>query len=250
MKDFVTHSSGLPEGCLPFRFPGVPGVECLFTSALAGNFSFERADDEAERAAVVERRSRLRAALGCACWTELRQVHGTSLLADPEPTAENLPGVVEADGHCTQRQGHALIIKTADCQPILLAHKGGGHVAAMHAGWRGNALHFPEIGVRVFCETYGLQPRDVLAVRGPSLGPGAAEFINFDREWPREFAAWFDSERRTMDLWELTKAQLVRAGLSAGNIFSLDMCTHSLPSFFFSHRRGHQGRQLSVIQIR
>jgi copper oxidase (laccase) domain-containing protein len=30
---------------------------------------------------------------------------------------------LEGDGLCTSRPGHALVIKTADCQAILLAHK-------------------------------------------------------------------------------------------------------------------------------
>lgn len=87
-----------------------------------------------------------------------------------------------------------------------------------------------------------------MAVRGPSLGPEKAEFVNFEQEWSAEFRPWFDPSSRTMDLWGLTRAQLLKAGLSARHIYSLDCCTFSLPEQFFSYRREKKsGRQASLI---
>lgn len=91
---------------------------------------------------------------------------------------------------------------------------------------------FPH-GVARFCAQYGLKPGDLMAVRGPSLGPEKAEFVNFEQEWSAEFRPWFDPSSRTMDLWGLTRAQLLKAGLSARHIYSLDCCTFSLPEQFF-----------------
>lgn len=237
--------NGAQHGAFPFVFPGIPGIRCVFTTRETGNLSLYRATlgDEDREKTLAARRG-LFAALGVAHWTEVQQVHGDVFLKNPAPTPCEAEPVMEADGQATDAPNHALWVKTADCQPILLAHP-KGCIAALHVGWRGNALGFPESAVAAFCTAYGLDPGDVRAVRGPSLG--YAEFINFSREWPAAFAPWYDRESRRMDLWALTRDQLCRAGLRPGNIYGIDLCTYSLNAMFFSHRRGDTGRQAGVI---
>ena len=87
-----------------------------------------------------------------------------------------------------------------------------------------------------------------MAVRGPSLGPARAEFIHFDTEWGADFRPWFQPESRTMDLWGLTRHQLMEAGLLSRHIFGVDICTASNPRLCFSHRHHPaSGRQASLI---
>lgn len=237
---------------IDFRFPGLPGVRCVFTTRRGGhsggayaqaNMSLEVGDDEK---AVRANRAELRAQLGFKIWQELRQVHGQTMHADlEEDFFEEVK--LEGDGLCASRPGHALVIKTADCQPILLAHSAGRHVAALHCGWRGNAVDFPAAGVRRFCAAYDLDPSEILAVRGPSLGPGRSEFVNFGAEWTSGFRPYFNASTKTMDLWSLTRDQLLGAGITARNIFSLDLCTASSPQFFSYRRDKTTGRQAALI---
>jgi hypothetical protein len=243
---------------IPFAFPvAAPAAErvrCAFQMRApgsapddplaGGNVSFDVGDDPAR---VAENRRALQRALGFAGWQEARQVHGADVLLDPPPAPEDparAAGVAEADGLATDRPGQALAIKTADCQPVLLAHLEGRHVAALHVGWRGNRVDFPLAGVAAFCERYGLSPADVLAVRGPSLGPGAAEFVNFEQDWGEAFRPWHDPRARTR---ALTRDQLVRAGLRPEHVFGLDLCTRTLPAFFSHRRDPRSGRQASLI---
>ena len=235
----------LPEA-IPFVFPGVPGVRCLFGTALTGNLSLNTAPDEPARAAVRAARGRLLRASGLSEWSELYQVHGDACV-EAAPTDPDVAATLEADGLYTDRAGLGLAIKTADCQPILLTCTGGTAVAALHVGWRGNVINLPATGVGAFCRAYGLMPSEVLAVRGPSLGPAEAEFVNFGQEWGPEFLPWFNAERMAVDLWSLTSHQLMEAGVPPQNIFSLDLCTKSLPELFFSYRRKDDGRQVSLI---
>ncbi|ACV68349.1 polyphenol oxidase family protein [Desulfohalobium retbaense] len=239
-------------GIIPFAFPSLPMVRAAFTTRIGGssegpfsqgNISFDVADT---RERVQANRLALRARCGFDELTEAKQVHGTALLSVDGPLAPD----VEADGLITTAPGRALCIKTADCQPVLLAHTSGQAVAALHVGWRGNRANFPATGLARFCATYDLAPEEVLAVRGPSLGPGCSEFVHFDREWGPEFASYYDSGRKTVDLWRMTEDQLCSAGLRREHIFRLDLCTFSLPSFFFSYRRERTcGRQAGLIWI-
>ncbi len=246
--DQSVRSCALPE-FIPFAFPGVPSVGCAFACAPAGTFSIGLAPDDKAKAEATATRKRVLGQLGLDRWVELQQVHRSDMIVDPAPTPLEAVSDIRSDGSCTRAKGVALAIKTADCQPILMTNREGTAIAALHAGWRGNAMNFSASGLKRFCTAYGLHPSDVLAVRGPSLGPGAAEFVNFHKEWPSEFRPWFNEERKTMDLWALTRHQLTEAGMAPENIFSLDLCTHSLPDLLFSHRRGHLGRQASLIWI-
>ena len=244
---------------LPFAFPNIPHVRCAFqirtdgaTNAgyAGGNISYNVGD--APDAVMANRTSLLEALQphGLVAWAGLLQVHGDTLVFEPCAVSPNDNVTIQGDGMATVQPGLGLLIKTADCQPILLAHKAGGHIAAIHVGWRGNRCHFPEIAVERFCMQYALEPRDLVAVRGPSLGPGHAEFINFEREWGATWQPWFDTDSRTMDLWALTRAQLKKAGLLQRNIYGLDWCTAENNDLFFSYRRHKSsGRQASLIWI-
>jgi len=246
----------------PFRFTEIPGVACAFTSRRGGvsgpphdsaNISFDVNDDPA---AVVANRRAVHDRMELTGWCELNQIHGDIIHCDPEPLAPEDRPVQDGDGMTTATPGAGLVIKTADCQPILLAHRSGKYVAALHAGWRGNKIDFPGTGVRTFCDQYGLKPDDVFAVRGPSLGPDAAEFVNFESDFGPGFAQYFNPDTRRVDLWQCTRDQLMGAGVPEEQVFGMDLCTMGLDDTFFSYRKAcagatrDTGRQCGIIWIR
>jgi len=239
-----------------FRFPGVPDVECAFQTRTGGASTGPYAQGnvslmvgDAPEAAAANRAA-LAWELGLEAVAELRQVHGDHILFEPAAEAllqADTPADLEGDGLAVSRPGLGLLIKTADCQPLFFAHESGRAVAALHVGWRGNRANFPASGLRAFCARYGCTPDEVMAVRGPSLGPASAEFVHFEHEWGKTYAPWFDVRRRTMDLWRLTHNQLEEAGMAPERIFSLDLCTASLPQFFSYRRDKPTGRQANLI---
>lgn len=264
---------------IPFAFPGLPHIKVAFHTRLSGDISLDK--DLGVSPALEEicaNRRRLCTEHTLNGFAELVQVHGTNTIFEPEvqnPDAAPFlnrtaldeeaqvqqdqnpnPQYPRADGMAlslaeTAQQdkiGRALLIKTADCQPVMLAHKSGKYIAALHVGWRGNRKDFAGVAIQEICAHYKLYPGDWLAVRGPSLGPAAAEFVNFKSEWSEAFRPWFHQSTQCMDLWNLTREQLLHAGLLTRNIFSLDLCTAELNSLFFSYRKDTQcGRQASLI---
>lgn len=241
-----------------FQFPALPQIGCVFSGRTDsdmpydGNISYDVGDIPFS---VRDSRFSLFSQLGrrgMRAWRELCQVHGNTILIEPSPTdAYNKPAcLAEADGMMTSKAGLGLMIKTADCQPLLITDKSGKYIMALHVGWRGNRINFPTTAVQAFCNQYDLEPASLLAVRGPSLGPGAAEFQNFDDEWGPEFINWFHRPTATMDLWALTRHQLEKAGVPSGNIYGVDICTYTNDDSWFSYRRDNlTGRQASVIWI-
>lgn len=251
----------MPVAILPFRFPGIDAVRCAFQlrcpdatgtaaaiSELAGgNISFSVGDDAAR---VLQNRRDLLAACGVAQWTELEQVHGDTMVFEPQPVAIDEKPALKADGMATSRRGQALLVKTADCQPVLVAHASGKYVAALHVGWRGNRILFPFTGLRAFCRHYGISPADCAAVRGPSLGPAQAQFVHYGKEWGEYFQRYLDFRNSTMDLWAMTRDQLAQAGIPRRRIYGIDLCTRSNGDLLYSYRASHAcGRQGSLIWI-
>ncbi|NDV20283.1 laccase domain-containing protein [Pseudodesulfovibrio sp. JC047] len=246
----------------PYQFYDIPGVACAFTSRRGGvsepphdsaNLSYDVNDDPT---AVRTNRQALFDRLGLSGWCELNQIHGDVIHFDPDSTPPDVHASLDGDGVTTSTPGVGLVIKTADCQPILLAHRSGKYIAGLHAGWRGNRMNFPGSGVRRFCDHYGLVPKDVFAVRGPSLGPDAAEFVNFDTDFGPEFTRYFTPGNKTVDLWRMTRDQLIDAGVPESQIFGMNLCTMGLDDTFFSYRKTNTtpnrdtGRQAGIIWIR
>lgn len=244
----------MPVKTFIFSFPGT-NAKCAFqyTSLdnsldLSGNISLKFPDRREE--AIRAREELLAASPGMKTWSECEQVHGSTILIDPDPTPIDGGALSEADGMTTNRPGHGLLVKTADCQPVMFAAADGSAVMALHVGWRGNRANFIGEAVRIFREKYGASPKDLMAVRGPSLGPSAAEFVNFEEEWGSEFRRFYNPANKTMNLWRLTSWQLREAGLRPENIYGLDICTYLNDRAFFSWRRARtRGRQGNLIWI-
>ena len=78
----------------------------------------------------------LRSALGRSVErvAHVRQVHGAEVV---EVGTSSWDPSTAADGLVSAEPGQALLVRTADCVPVLLARTDGARVAAVHAGWRG-----------------------------------------------------------------------------------------------------------------
>jgi len=190
--------------------------------------------DDAEPA-VRENRLRLAAALGFEPEQIVfaRQVHGTRLVEHPRAD-----GVVEADGHVLREPGSAALVFTADCLPVAVAGPGG--VAMLHAGWRGLAGGILAAGAEAVEATS--------AAIGPGIGPCC---YGVGEEVLESFSDLGDgvAEGRMLDLAEVARLQLARAGVE--RVESAGLCTSCEAELFFSHRRdaGRTGRQGGIAWI-
>lgn len=250
-----------------FQFPKVPNIYCAFQgrscysednpASKAGNISF-LAEDSFNN--VLRTRDCLLKdlhPLGLNSWSECKQVHGDWIYEEPSATATGaMPNdLPQADGMLSSAKGLGLMIKTADCQPLFIADFSGEHIMALHVGWRGNRINLPGKAVILFCNKYKLEPKNLIAVRGPSLGPAASEFVNFNQEWGEKWKRWFDENSMCMNLWELTKWQLHNPannypGIPYENIYGIDICTYLNSHSFFSYRKKRDtGRQANLIWI-
>ena len=239
---------------LPADWPAPPGVRALTTlRGPAGDsqppfdaldLGLRNGDDEA-----VVQGNRARLARGLALpstprW--LRQVHGTSVVV--EPVAGDEP---EADAAVSCTPGTVLAILTADCLPVVLASSDGRWIGAAHAGWRGLAAGVLEATVAAMQPP----PETLLAWLGPAAGPdeyevGAEVHDAFVARDPQARAAFAPTRpgHWHVDLYQLARQRLHKAGLAARAIHGGGLCTMSDPARFYSHRRDRRtGRMATLV---
>jgi YfiH family protein len=178
----------------------------------------------------------------------VRQVHGTRVVTAARDRARP-----EADGVATRVRGLAVGIVTADCVPGLLLARRHGVVAAVHAGWRGAAAGVLEAVLAHVRSEFGVEPSDVEAILGPSIGPccyrvgpeveaafAARTGASTSRAWTRS------GDRFLLDLRLAERLLLEATGVqSVALVGPCTACTSALASY---RRDGAgAGRQLSFI---
>lgn len=75
----------------------------------------------------------------------------------------------ETDGLITDKKNIALLIKFADCTPIILYDPIKKVQAALHSGWRGTVLRIGEKAIDKMEKDFSSNRKDILAYLGPSI---------------------------------------------------------------------------------
>lgn len=133
-------------------------------------------------------------------WTWLRQVHGPGVVCVRHP-GEHAGAV--ADAAVTDTPGCTLVLRTADCAPIVvLGHRS---VAVIHAGWRGLLAGVVAGAVNALQD---LGDRPLEAHLGPCIRPGCYEF---DGPELAQMVDRFGSAVRTSTSWGSPAVDLPRA---------------------------------------
>lgn len=162
-----------------------------------------------------------------------------------------LPVIENVDAFVTNLSGVGILIKTADCQPILICDPVKNVVAGVHSGWRGSVQNITGETIRVLREHYGCDPRDLLVSIGPSLGPCCQVFTDPMRELPVEFHRYIQ-DGGAVNFWDVTRDQLAECGVFAEHIEHFRICTSCNTDRYFSYRqeKPETGRFGSVVGIR
>lgn len=156
----------------------------------------------------------------------LNQVHGNTVCELPGPNNT-------ADAAWTQQRGVVLVVRTADCLPILLTDVHGEWIAAIHAGWRSLAAGI--IGKTIA----HAQNRTLMAWLGPAISMKHFEVGD-------DVRAAFGITDSHANLYTLASAQLKDCGVH--NISCAHQCTFAQANDYFSHRRAKEkGRMGSFI---
>ena len=187
----------------------------------------------------------------------LRQVHSATVLEMKE-TDTDIPGRRwrEGDAIWTATDGTGVGIRTADCVPILLAHRSLPVCVAIHAGWRGMVAGVIAETVRCIAEAFGpAATAGLVAAAGPSakgccyqVGEEVAAPLRECPGGPRRLTKGKMAGKWNADLQMLAVDALLDAGIPLRNAEAVGPCTICSPGFHsFRREKSLTGRQLSFI---
>jgi hypothetical protein len=178
-----------------------------------------------------------------------KQVHGTGIARVNQARQE----CGDVDALVTDSPLIPIAVVTADCVPLLFAHRSGRSIAAVHAGWRGTLARITEKLWSHLTER-GENPKEWLAAIGPCIGPCCYEVSQelietFQSSFPGVPSYLWNPQGRMLDLAALNRETLLQIGI--GEVDLVRSCTRcSTSPKFYSYRRGdRESRQYSAIRI-
>jgi len=195
----------------------------------------------------------------------LNQVHGREVVtirrgSETESLDEMKQERPRADVLVSDAPDVALVVRAADCVPLLIADRATGAVAAVHAGWRGTAARAAVAAIEAMRHAFGSEPADLVVAIGPSIGPCCYEV---GPDVVDAFAA-AGHERYLIDRWFLTprdrqmrldvagsnRDQVILAGVREERVHVSGLCTAMHLDVLTSYRseRERAGRIAGVIR--
>jgi YfiH family protein len=182
-------------------------------------------------------------------------VHGTAVVFAEAARPIDVPPQ-KADILLTDRPEITLMMRFADCTPILLYDPVRKVAGLAHAGWMGTVKLVAAAAVQAMEEHYGSKTGDIVAVIGPAI---CAEHYPVGLDVVEQVRRAFPSRSEEMfqikgsqfyfDLWKANQAALESAGVE--HIYQSGVCTACDTGHWYSHRAeaGQTGRFGALIAV-
>lgn len=163
----------------------------------------------------------------------------------------------KADAIITDQPDTPLVMRYADCVPLLLYDSVRRAIGLGHAGWRGAVKGMASRVVRMMQDTYGSRAADIEVVIGPAI---SRRNFPVGEEVRRQAEAYFGNDAAViwrdpakgaphLDLWRANRLDLEQSGVR--KIKTLEICTYENRHDFYSHRgeNGVTGRFAVVMSL-
>jgi YfiH family protein len=230
------------------------------------NFGYDSGPYRDDPANIQENFRRMAGSIGVdpSSFVISRQVHKTNIrIVDENDRGKGLyrpTDYEEIDGLITNKPNITLVTKYADCVPLYFVDLKNRAIGLTHSGWRGTVKKIGKITVEAMQKSFGSDPKELIAVVGPSI---CAECYEIGEEVADEFRKAFPEDYRKgiltskengkyqCDLWAANRTVLTEAGLSPENIHVSGVCTCCNSDLLFSHRKsqGQRGSLAAFLAI-
>ncbi len=182
------------------------------------------------------------------------QVHSDRVLVVDRPS--NVGAPEKADAMVTDRPEITLMMRFADCVPILAFDPKRRATGMAHAGWKGTLSGIARRLIEQLEIQYGSRPEDLLVGIGPSIAahhyPVGPEVVDAVKTAFGGASAQFleaDGDQVLFDLWGANRWLLEGAGVTEIEISGI--CTACGTDDWFSHRAeaGRTGRFGALLNL-
>lgn len=168
------------------------------------------------------------------------QIHSDKVVKIDE---NNICEKQEADALVTSLEEVPLLIFTADCVPLAFIDKENKAIGLAHAGWKGTYGEIGKRTIELMQESYNTNPKDLLCVIGPSIGPCCYEVSDelvdkFNTNFTTSGEKFYTIKdgNKMLDLWKINEYSIKSSGVPSENIINLGLCTSCQNDKFHSYR--------------
>jgi purine-nucleoside/S-methyl-5'-thioadenosine phosphorylase / adenosine deaminase len=161
------------------------------------------------------------------------------------------------DALLTNEPGVPLMLRYADCVPILFFDPAHHAISVAHAGWRGTVGKVATHAARAMFDSFGTRPRDLVACIAPSIG--ACCYQIGDDVISQVRAAFDDADELLrvqpdggthFDLWQANARQLRDLGVEQIEIAGICTADHTNDFYSWRAEKAKTGRFGAMISIR
>lgn len=173
----------------------------------------------------------------------LGQIHSVNIHFYDDKNDKEIQKIDDVDGIISDQKNVVLVVRNADCLPIVFVDKYRGLIGISHQGWRGS---LKKMAVKMIDEfiARGSKKENILILLGPAIGACCYD-ITDDRyyEFMGEFNRYaeqifhFEKGKYHLNLSQLNYLQLRDAGIEKSQIDFFPFCTKCDKKHFFSFRR-------------
>lgn len=254
------------NGVLYITFPILEklGVKHCFSTRVGGvstgkyssmNLSYTNGD---EKESVDENFRRICSVIGAEPKNLVlsKQTHTTNII-NVTKKGEIIPP--DTDGLITDKEGAVLCLSFADCVPLIFYDPIKKVIASSHSGWRGTVGEIGRLTIERMQSDYGCNPENIVAVIGPSICMDCyevddtviTEVNKMGIDLPQNALTVKGGGKYQLDLKELCRLTLIKAGLKESSILKSDICTCCNSDYLHSHRatKGERGILCSLIYL-
>ncbi len=180
---------------------------------------------------------------------ELNQIHSDRVVIVDDNYRNNTDG----DAMITTKKNIPLVIKTADCIPILLYDKENKVLALVHSGWKGTLNNIVSKTIDKMIDAYHSNPKNIIAYLYPSIRKCHFEIeddvyslfkekiINIDKYTTSKENKYY------IDLQAIVIDFLQKQGVN--DIHDSKICTYCHHDKFYSYRYNHTDKRNYLIGI-
>lgn len=162
----------------------------------------------------------------------------------------------DCDGIITDNSNNLLVMKFADCTPIIIFDKKQKIIANIHSGWKGTAKKIFQKAIDIFVENNS-KPENLVVFIAPSISKENFEvqqdLIGIFNSSYGDISSYLyqkDDKHYRFDMRALIVDELLKYKIPSYNIFSSNLCTYE-NNFLHSFRRDGEksGRMALCVKM-
>ncbi|MBQ2872439.1 MAG: peptidoglycan editing factor PgeF [Bacilli bacterium] len=182
---------------------------------------------------------------------EVKQIHSDIVNIVDENYINNSIG----DAMITNIPNKPLIIKVADCVPLLLYDKENKVISLVHSGWKGTLENITTKTIKIMMDKFNSNPKNISAYIYPSIRKCHFEveydvyslfknkIENIDKYTTQKGIKYY------IDLQQIIKDELNKLGIT--NIIDTFICTYCNHDIYHSYRYNHTDkRNILLVMIK